>query len=120
MHHGFKIAHTHSTQRTEGSTMTLAQTRNLLEEKLSPKNISTQDIIEAEQTTIFDDLLVTDRDVSKKLILGWHKTLFGSAASNNAGTFRRDDVAPYAGKTECALWPDIENLVDWHNKHKKR
>ena len=124
-YHGFKVNHTYSTQRIEGSTMTLGQTRILLEDNLSPKDTSTENIIEAEQIAkIFEEILKTDKGISKKLILDWHAKLFERTDTNNAGSFRRVDVQPYLGKTEYVLWPDvipdIEELVDWHNKNKKK
>jgi len=124
-HHGFKVNHTYSTQKIEGSTMTLGQTRLLLENNLSPKNTSTEDIIEAEQTAkIFEEILKTNKDISKKLILDWHAKLFERTDISNAGSFRRVDVQPYLGKTEYVLWPDIipdiKELVDWYNKNKKK
>ena len=124
-YHGFKVTHTYSTQRIEGSTMTLGQTRILLEENLSPKNTSTEDILEAEQIAkIFEEMLKTDKNISKKLILDWHTKLFERTDTNNAGSFRREDVQPYLGKTEYVLWPDvipdIEELLDWYNKNKKK
>ena len=122
---GFKINHIYSTQRIEGSTMTLGQTRTLLEERLSPKNTATEHIIEAEQANkIFDEMLITGKDISKNLILSWHEILFERTDTSNAGSFRREDVGPTLGKTEYVLWPDvipdIEDLVDWYNKNKNK
>lgn len=122
--HGFKITHTYSTQKIEGSTMTLGQTRKLLETGLSPKDTSSEDIIEAQQLAeIFDEMLITDKDITQKLILSWHDKLFQRTDTNNAGNFRRQDVQPYLGKTEYAFWYDISEkilgLIRWYNKEKK-
>ncbi len=122
-HHGFKVIHIYSTQRIEGSTMTLGQTKKLLEDHLSPKDTSTEDIIEAEQmAVIFDDMLNPSKDISKKLILDWHGKLFERTDTNNAGSFRREDVAPYPGKTEYAPWADVISdvgeLLKWYDKVK--
>lgn len=124
-HYGFKINHIYSTQRIEGSTMTYNQTRKLLEYNLSPKDTLTEHIIEAQQMLkIFDELLISkDDDISKKLILNWHEKLFERTDTNNAGSFRRQDVQPYMGKTEYVLWMDViesmDKLVKWYNKNKK-
>ena len=112
-------------KKIEGSTMTLGQTRSLLENNLSPKNTSTQDIIEAEQMAkLFDKMLKTSKDISKRLILNWHERLFERTDPNNAGSFRREDVGPYLGKTEYVLWSDviieIGNLVSWYKKNKNK
>ena len=122
--HEFKIYHIYSTQRIEGSTMTYGQTKKLLEYNLSPKDTATEHIIEAKQMEeIFDDLLVTKSDISKKLILHWHEKLFEKTDINNSGSFRREDVAPSGGKTEYVLWADViadmEELVKWYDKNKK-
>ncbi len=121
--HGFKINHTYSTQKIEGSTMTLGQTRNLLENNLSPKNTSTEDIVEAEQIAKLFEEIKTSKNISKRLILDWHMKLFERTDPNNAGSFRREDVGPYLGKTEYVLWsdviPEIENIVSWYKiQHK--
>ena len=123
--HEFKINHIYSTQRIEGSTMTYGQTKKLLEYNLSPKDIATEHIIEAEQIEkIFDDLFVIKSDISKKLILDWHKKLFEKTDINNAGRFRRQDVGPAGGKTEYVLWPDVitdtEQLIKWYQQNKKQ
>ncbi len=120
-HHGFKINHTYSTQKIEGSTMTLRQTRNLLENNLSPKDTSIEDIVEAEQMAkLFEEMIKTSKDISKRLILDWHMKLFERTDPNNAGSFRREDVGPYFGKTEYVLWSDViqetENIVSWYKK----
>ena len=122
--HGFKITHTYSTQKIEGSTMTLGQTRKLLESGLSPKDTSLEDIIEAQQLAeLFDEMLVANKDISQRLMLHWHDKLFEKTDTNNAGSFRMQDVQPYLGKTEYAPWCDvsdeISNLVKWYNKEKK-
>ena len=121
-YHGFKINHTYSTQKIEGSTMTLMQTRKLLEDKMSPKDTAVEDIIEAQQMAIlFEDMVKTDRDISKRLILDWHTKLFERTDSNNAGSFRREDVGSYLGKTEYVLWSEvvseIEDLVRWYKEN---
>ena len=105
--------------------MTLGQTKKLLEQKLSPKNTSVDDIIEAEQIAIIFDQMLNHKnnEISEKLILLWHEKLFEKTDSNNAGSFRREDVAPYMGKTEYVLWadviPDIEGLLNWYKQNKK-
>lgn len=123
--HEFKIHHIYSTQRIEGSTMTYGQTKKLLEYNLSPKDTATEHIIEAEQIEkIFDELLVVKSDISKKLILDWHEKLFEKTDTNNAGSFRREDVAAYGGTTEYVLWadviPDVEKLLKWYSKNKNK
>lgn len=122
--HGFKITHTYSTQKIEGSTMTLGQTRKLLETGLSPKDTPIEDIIEAQQIAeLFDEMLETGREITRELVLDWHNKLFQRTDTNNAGEFRRQDVQPYLGETEYVLWYDvsgkISGLIEWYNREKK-
>ena len=122
-YHNFKINHIYSTQKIEGSTMTYGQTKKLLEYNLSPKDTSTEDIIEAIQLEkIFDELLAARSDISKKLILDWHNKLFENTDTNNAGNFRRQDVGPLQGRTEYSLWPDItqdmRDLLKWYKMNR--
>jgi len=122
--HGFKIHHIYSTQRIEGSTMTLGQTRNLLEYNMSPKDTAPEHVIEAMQMEkVFDEMLSAKQDVTKQLVLRWHDILFAKTDTNNAGSFRRADVAPYGEKTEYALWPDVipemERLLRWYHKNRE-
>ena len=122
--HAFKIIHTFSTQKIEGSTMTLAQTRKLLETGLSPKDVLFEDVIEAQQfRKLFDEMSSQDNDITEQLILKWHDTLFQKTDTNNAGNFRRNNVQPYLGKTEYVLWSDVSEemhgLIKWYNKEKK-
>ena len=122
--HGFKISHTYSTQKIEGSTMTLGQTRKLLETGLSPKDTSTEDILEAQQLDkLFDKMLESKDTITQRLILSWHNLLFEKTDTNNAGSFRRQDAQPYLGKTEYVLWdevPDkIADLVKWYKEQTK-
>ena len=67
--------------------------------------------------------MLTDEDITQKLILNWHDKLFKKTDTNNAGNFRRQDVQPYLGKTEYVLWCDVSDeisgLVKWYNKEKK-
>ena len=120
---GFMIMHVYSTQKIEGSTMTLSQTKKLLEYNLSPKDTATEHIVEAEQASkIFNEILSAKTVISKETILNWHKVLFNRTDVDNAGSFRRADVGPLMGSTEYAMWPDvipeINQLVKWHNKNK--
>ena len=119
--HAFKIIHTYSTQKIEGSTMTIGQTRNLLENNLSPKDTSVKDIIEAQDLAkLFEKILTLKTDITPKLILDWHRELFAKTEPNDAGEFRKVDVASAMGKTEYVLWYDVQDdickLVKWYNK----
>ena len=119
--HAFKIMHTYSTQKIEGSTMTINQTRNLLENNLSPKDTSIKDIIEAQDLArLFDKILTQKEDITPKFILNCHRELFAKTEPNDAGAFRKVDVGPLMGKTEYVLWYDVQDeilkLVKWYRK----
>ena len=68
-------------------------------------------------------MLSYTKDISEKLILSWHEILFEKTDTNNAGTFRRQDVQPYLGKTEYVLWDEVQEkivtLIKWYASEKK-
>ena len=71
---------------------------------------------------IFDEVPVSKPNITKRLVLRWHYALFAGTDTNNAGRFRRTDVASYEGKTEYVLWPDvipeIDRLLRWYRQKK--
>ena len=120
----FRLEYIYSTQRIEGSTLTLGDTYNLLQHEIAPPKKGLRDIIETKKhAELYDKMLDLKTDISKKLILSWHEKMYGETDPNSAGAFRRDDVAPLLGKTEYVLGGDVEfetnELIKWYNKNKK-
>lgn len=104
------IAFTYNTNAIEGSTITLAETREIIKDKVAPKK-SLSDIKETESHyRIFLKMLSKKEKVTKELLLRWHKEIFGETKPDIAGIFRNYfiRVGPYAAPD----WQDIEQLMD--------
>jgi len=99
------IAFTYNTNAIEGSTVTLEETRLILEDKIAP-NKPIRDIRETEShAATFLQMLKTKEKMSDKLLLRWHEEIFRETKPDIAGTFRNYPVrvGPY-------LAPDYQNV----------
>ena len=103
------IAFTFNTNAIEGSTITLEETRLILEDKVAPSK-SIRDIRETEShAKVFLQLLKTEENLSKKLLLEWHENIFRETAHDIAGRFRNYSVrvGPYVAPD----WHNVEKLI---------
>lgn len=112
---------TYNTNAIEGSTITLEETRELVEHNIAP-NKPLYDVKETEaHVETFLDMLNKKEKFEIGLILDWHKRLFSETKQDIAGRFREhlirvsDYVAPD--------WQDIKQLmkelVKFYDKNNK-
>ena len=103
------IAFTYNTNAIEGSTITLEETRLILEDKIAP-NKPLKDIREIEShAATFLQMLKTDEKMSDTLLLKWHKDIFRETKPDIAGKFR--DYPVRVGPYLAPDWRNIENLM---------
>ena len=105
--HEIAIAFTYNTNAIEGSTITLEEVRLILEDRIAP-NKPIRDVRETEaHAATFLQMLKTEEEISDKLLLKWHKEIFGETKPDVAGAFRNYQVrvGPY-------LAPDWQNVVN--------
>ena len=108
--HEIAIAFTYNTNAIEGSTITLEEARQILEDKIAP-NKPLKDIRETEShAKVFLELLKTTEKISKKLLLKWHKDVFGETKPDIAGRFRNYLVR--VGIYIAPDWQDLEKLME--------
>jgi Fic family protein len=103
------IAFTYNTNAIEGSTITLEETRLILEDKIAP-NKPLRDIRETEShAAIFLQMLKENREISEQLMLNWHKQVFDETKPDIAGKFRTYQVrvGPYLAPD----WHNIQKLI---------
>ena len=103
------IAFTYNTNAIEGSTITLEETRLILEDKIAP-NKPLKDIRETEShAKIFLNMLRTEEKMSKELLLKWHECIFAETKSDISGQFRNYlvRVGPYVAPD----WRKVEKLI---------
>jgi Fic family protein len=108
--HEIAIAFTYNTNAIEGSTITLEEARQILEDKIAP-NKPLRDIRETEShAKVFLEMLKTTEKISKKLLLKWHKDVFGETKPDIAGRFRNYLVR--VGIYIAPDWQDLEKLME--------
>ena len=104
------IAFTYNTNAIEGSTITLEETRGIIQDNIAP-NKPIRDVKETEaHSKVFLDMLNKKEKISKKLLLRWHKEIFGETKKDIAGKFR--DYLVRVGEYRAPDWQDIEKLVN--------
>jgi Fic family protein len=103
------IAFTYNTNAIEGSTITLEETRLILEDKIAP-NKPLKDIRETEShAKIFLNMLRTEEKMSKELLLKWHECIFAETKSDISGQFRNYLVR--VGPHVAPDWRKVEKLI---------
>ncbi len=103
------IAFTYNTNAIEGSTITLEEAREIIEDKIAPHK-PLRDIKETEyHAAVFLKMLDRKIPISIPLLLQWHQEIFGETKYDIAGRFRRylvrvgDHIAPD--------WQEAEKLM---------
>ena len=103
------IAFTYNTNAIEGSTITLEETRGIIEDKIAP-NKPLRDIKETEvHNKIFLEMLKKKDKITKDLLLNWHQKIFGETKSDISGKFREHLVR--IGPHLAPDWQDVEKMM---------
>ena len=103
------IAFTYNTNAIEGSTITLPEAREILQDKISPRK-SLRDIKETEtHAKIFLEMLSKKQKPTKELILEWHKRIFGETKPDISGVFRNYMIR--IGSYVVPDWQDVRELM---------
>ena len=103
------IAFTYNTNAIEGSTITLEEAREIIEDKIAP-NKPLGDIRETEShAKVFLGMLKINERLSKDLLSKWHLDIFGETKRDIAGSFRKYLVR--VGNYTAPDWRDVENLM---------
>lgn len=121
----FIVKFTYNTNRIEGSTLTLRETANLLEEGITPKNKPVKDVKEAEaHSKVFFEMLGYEKDLNLRIVLRWHKLLFENTEPEIAGGVRRHRVTISGSMVELPLPVELDFLLRdffrWYNKARKK
>ncbi|MCH7850242.1 MAG: Fic family protein [Nanoarchaeota archaeon] len=120
----FAIKFTYNTQRIEGSTLTLKETANLLEDNITPSSKPLGDVKEAEaHEKIFFEMMDYKKNLSFKPVLKWHKDLLKETKPDIAGKVRDFDIAIARSKFKPPMHLELDTLLreffDWYVKNKK-
>lgn len=103
------IAFTYNTNAIEGSTITLSETREILQSNLAPKK-SLNEIFETKNhSKVFLNSLKESKKITQDLLLEWHLEIFKDSNSQIAGKFR--DYQVRVGNYYPVEFMEIHNLL---------
>ncbi len=103
------IAFTYNTNAIEGSTITLEEAKEIIHDKIAP-NKPLRDVKETDaHSRIFLEMLNKKEKITNKLILEWHKNIFGETKQDIAGKFR--DYLVRVGNHLAPDWQDVKHLM---------
>ena len=103
------IAFTYNTNAIEGSTITLEETKEIIQDNIAPNKPIT-DIKETEaHYKVFLKMLHKKEKLSNKLILKWHNEIFRETKQDISGKFR--DYPVRVGEYKAPDWQDVKKLM---------
>jgi len=103
------VAFTYNTNAIEGSTITLDETREIVEHKIAPHK-PMRDIKETENhAKIFLEMINQKEKLSIPLILKWHEQIFQETKPDIAGKFR--DYLVRVCEHIAPDWQDVKRLM---------
>lgn len=119
----FMIKFTYNTNRIEGSTLTLKETADLLQDHITPGNKPIRDVKETEaHRKVFYDMMGYKKELSLAAVLHWHKLLFHESDIEIAGNIRKHTVAIARSKVEFPMVAELDTLLheffNWYRKVK--
>ena len=121
----FSVKFTYSTQKIEGSSLSLKDTSNLIERGITPSEKPINDVVEAEEhNKVFYEMLSHQKGLSLQVVLYWHKRLFGKTKPDVAGMIRNHQVGISLSKYTSPMPSELDFLIkeffDWYNKSKSK
>ena len=121
----FSVRFTYDTQRIEGSTLSLRQTSQLLEEGITPSGKPVADVKEAEaHQKVFLAMQDEKKDLSLQLVLEWHWKVFKDTKPDIAGRIRRHGVriigSRYTPPSPVELPPLLDDFFGWYGRSKRK
>jgi Fic family protein len=114
------IAFTYNSNAIEGSTITLHEVREIIQDKIAP-NKPIRDIKETEMhNKVFLEMLKKKEKISNELLLGWHKEIFGETKSDIAGKYRNYlvRVGYYVAPHRKEIKETMNQIIEFVNKSK--
>ncbi len=112
------IAFTYNTNAIEGSTITLEETRVILEDQVAP-NKPLKDIREtAAHAKVFLQMLKEQTQIPQAVLLKWHEEIFRETKPDIAGIYRQwpVKVGPYLAPDWQTIEKSMEQLIKFIDK----
>ena len=121
----FSVRFTYDTQRIEGSTLTLRETAELIEHRISPSGKPIEDAKEAEaHDRLFREMLQFRGDLTQELVQEWNWKLLKETKPDVAGKIRRHGVrisgSRFVPPAPVELQPMLIDLFGWYRRSKAK
>lgn len=108
----FAIRFTYNSNRIEGNTLNLRETKILLEDGIAPGKVM-DDIKETEaHQRVFKMILKQEEIITKETLLAWHFELFKNTKYDIAGAFRKHQVAISGSEFTPPHYIEVQEKVD--------
>ena len=116
------INFTYNSNAIEGSTITLDETKDLIERKISPNKKPFDETIETKNhSKVFFNVIQDNENINLEKIKKWHYDLFIDTKKDIAGQIR--DYSVRVGDYRAPDWQDLQDLLTnffvWLNKNKQ-
>ena len=114
------IAFTYNSNAIEGSTITLEEVREIIQENIAP-NKPLRDIKETENhNKIFLGMLKKKEKMKNNLLLKWHKEIFNETKPDVAGKYRTYlvRIGSYIAPDWREVHPKMNSLIEFVNNSK--
>ncbi len=124
----FDVTYTYHTNALEGNTLTLGETRMILEDGLTVGGKQVKEIFEAKNhqksLDLLFDIVSGDKDLSEEAICALHKKLLLDIDDENAGNYRKIQVY-ITGSEELppmakAVPNFMKEFIIWYNDNKDK
>lgn len=121
----FVLEFTYDTNRIEGSTLSLDDTRALLERGVTPGNKPLNDVLEAQShARLVERLIGRGEMLDLRHLLLWHRELFGQTKPDIAGRLRDYEVrirgSRYVPPSALEVRPMLLELLRWVRRSRAR
>ena len=121
----FTVRFTYDTNRIEGSTLSLRETADLLDRRITPRLRPLSDVTEAEaHNDVFRGMLETKKDLTLQLMLSWHNSLFARTMPDIAGKLRDYQVyisgVRYVPPSPVEVYPLLVEMFKWYQSNRNR
>lgn len=122
----FDVSYTYHTNAIEGNTLTLGETRMILEDGLTVGGKQVKEILEAKnhQKTLdlLFDIISNKKDLSEKIICDLHKKLLLDIDDENAGNYRKIQVYITGSEELLPAAKEVSKLmrkfIKWYSDNK--
>jgi len=117
----FATQFTYDTNRIEGSTLSLEDTRRLLERGITPASKPLQDVLEAQKhASLVRRLIRQSEAIDLARLLSWHNELFADTKPDIAGRLRDFEVfirgSRHVPPSALEVRPMLLELVRWSKR----